>query len=83
MNDPNFGCPVSTRENPKHKIGLSGYHFYLISIFYFEGKDYFYLRNPCGQFDFRGTLKEVSYSLEQHIFKGTGLAIAPGNFLLT
>lgn len=49
---------------PQHKIGISGRkHFYLLKIIVFEQRIYFYLRNPCGQFDFRGATKEIPGNL--------------------
>jgi hypothetical protein len=51
----NRSCIVTSKKEPSHKIGLSGgKHFYLKCLFEFQGKTIYYLRNPCGLFDFRG-----------------------------
>ena len=81
---PVFGSVVTSRLRPTHKIGLSGRkHYYLLNIFDFEGKIHFYLRNPCGSFDFRGKLKDLSSDLENHIVKVTGEYPISGNFVLS
>ena len=54
-------CIVTSRREPFHKIGISGgKHFYLKSLFEFQGKTFYYLRNPCGLFDFRGLHRILS-----------------------
>jgi len=57
------GCIVTTKQNPGHKLGISGNkYFYLIKIIQYENKRLYYLRNPCGgeQMDFRGTYSNLS-----------------------
>jgi|694.fasta_scaffold125739_1 hypothetical protein len=52
----NRSCIVTSKKAPSHKIGISGgRNFYLKCIFEFKGKAIYYLRNPCGMFDFRGS----------------------------
>lgn len=69
---------------PHHKIGLSGRRpFYLVKTIFYQGKVYFYLRNPCGQFDFRGILSDIPQDIEYHISKTLGDTLAHGDFLLT
>lgn len=54
-----------SRQEPRHKIGLSGRRsYYLKFLFTFEGRTLYYLRNPCGSFDFRGIHKSMSPDLE-------------------
>ena len=56
----NKGYIVTSKKNPEHEIGLSGRkHFYLLCAFVFEGKKLFFLRNPCGEMDFRGMYAEI------------------------
>ena len=82
--DVRRGYVVTTKATPHHKIGLSGRKsFYLLRVLSFEGKRYFYLRDPCGLFDFRGTMNEVPASIEQHLSAKLHTPIVPGNFLLT
>jgi hypothetical protein len=52
----NKGCVITTKKNPRHKMGISGRkNFYLIKSFDFEGKHLYYFRNPCAKaLDFRG-----------------------------
>ena len=56
-----------------------------MKIFDIENTNYYYLRNPCGNFDFRGTLqlKDIPGQLLDRIIKHTGEYPPAGNFLLT
>jgi hypothetical protein len=86
LNRPNSGTIVTSKSKPEHKIGLSGKkHFYLMKVFELEGNIYYYLRNPCGDFDFRGNLqlKDIPEELLQKIVKVTGEYPPSGNFLLS
>jgi hypothetical protein len=85
LNRPRLGSIVTSRYDPEHKIGLSGRkHYYLIRVFELDGKIYYYLRNPCGNFDFRGLLqlKDIPSDLFEKIIKVTGEYPPEGNFLL-
>lgn len=60
-----FGCVITSRLRPTHKIGLSGRkHFYFLRAIQAQGRYYYYLRNPCGNFDFRGSLHDIPKFLE-------------------
>lgn len=84
LKDSNLGCVVTSKLRPHHKIGISGRkHYYCLKIIVFDQKIYFYLRNPCGQFDFRGSVNSIPSKFEEAIVRETGESIAPGNFLLT
>ena len=75
LNHPNGGTIVTSKNVPEHKIGLSGRrHYYLMRIFDIDGTTYYYLRNPCGNFDFRGNLqlKDIPQQLLDRIIKLTG-----------
>lgn len=54
-------------------------------VFDIDGKIYYYLRNPCGAFDFRGILqlKDIPGGLMERIIKVTGEYPPDGNFLLS
>jgi hypothetical protein len=79
-----MGCTVTSKKEPLHKLGLSGRKFYfLIKVLWFDNKMLYYLRNPCGLFDFRGSLRLVTPQLQNRIRKETGdEKITDGNFLL-
>ena len=75
LNRETVGTIVTSRKQPIHQIGLSGRkHYYLMRVFDIDGKIYYYLRNPCGNFDFRGILqlKDIPEDLLQKIIKVTG-----------
>lgn len=68
----NVGCVITSKMTPPYKIGISGRrYFYLKKILFVEGKPYFYLRNPCGQFDFRGNLCDLPQNIEKVIIDTT------------
>jgi hypothetical protein len=59
-----FGCVITSKVRPNHKIGLSGSRpFYFLKALEIKDQLYFYLRNPCGNFDFRGSLHELPKEL--------------------
>lgn len=80
----NIGCIVTSKKEPPHKIGLSGRkHFYLKAVIEFQGRTLYYLRNPCGIFDFRGFNRSISSDLFAKIKAETNeTMIADGNFIL-
>lgn len=50
-----YGYVLTTRKEPSLHIGLSGRkHLYLLGSVVYDGKRLFYIRNPCGAFNFRG-----------------------------
>lgn len=58
------GAIITTKRDPAHKIGLSGRkHFYLIKTLKYKEKNVYYLRNPCGLFDFRGIFSLIPEDL--------------------
>lgn len=58
------GYILSSRAAPIHKIGISGRkYFYLLLSVKFEGRQVFYLRNPCTSFDFRGLYRIIPEEL--------------------
>lgn len=59
--EANKGYFVTSKREPSHKIGISGRKFYyLLKTIEEEGKILYYLRNPCGLFDFRGSYRLIS-----------------------
>jgi hypothetical protein len=71
--EPNKGYFVTTKREPKHKIGLSGRKFYyLLKTFEYQGKIVYYLRNPCGLFDLRGTYRLIPNELRDLLRTVTG-----------
>jgi hypothetical protein len=55
------GIMATSRQEPHHKIGLSGRRsYYFKCVIEFQGKTLYYLRNPCGAFDFRGCHSIIS-----------------------
>lgn len=55
-----------------------------MKIFDIDNNIYYYLRNPCGAFDFRGLLqlKDMPEELRKRIISVTGEYPPDGNFLL-
>ena len=82
--DRGNGCVLTSKESPSHRIGLSGKkNFYYIFSFNFEGKRLFYLRNPSGSVDFRGSYFDIPSEVLRVMRDNYKIDEIPeGNFIL-
>jgi hypothetical protein len=54
----------------------------LLDAFVDGGKKLFYLRNPCGNINFRGVHDEITPKIQEVLYKRNSFSNSSGNFLL-